>query len=141
MENLRIISLMVLICAGMGFTQGNGPGNQGQKRQGLDDIMGNMSSENKQKISKALQLAKEVEAEIQTAVESGASEEEINQTMNQTRTQARERLNQAIEDLQNVSDENKALLQKTMEQVQKRLEERKEEFNEAVKNRKRNGGN
>ncbi|MBF0430559.1 MAG: hypothetical protein HQK83_04735 [Fibrobacteria bacterium] len=116
-----------------------GPGDeaaltQEQRKASIQEMMGNMSEETQAQVKAALAKAEEAKSQIKEQVQAmkkdGASEEEIAAAIEQKRTQAREKLQEAIQALADVPEGEKAKLQKVRERIQKRLQERKAEFEE-----------
>ena len=103
---------------------------QSQVREGIEDLMENMPAEIKAQVKNAVQEAEAAKKQIQAMEAQGNNDEEIEAAMEQKKTQARERLQEAINGLNEMSEEAKGELKQLSEQIQDRLQERKAEFEE-----------
>jgi DNA anti-recombination protein RmuC len=132
----KIMAILAALCimVTFGWSQGDNAQNPDEptvmKRAGLEELMENMPADIKAQVQNAFKKAEAAEKQIQEMKDEGKSDEEIEAALEQKRVQARERLQEAIDNLDKISEDAKGELKQVSEQIQKRLEERKAEFDE-----------
>jgi len=128
---ITIIALLVSFGLAQTVDPPKDPVKEGDRQ--LEQIMNKMPTDVKRQVQEAIVKAEQAAKMVQEAKKDGLNDKEIEALMEQKKVQARERAEEAVRQLEGLSDETKENIIKAMQETNTRMQERKMELKELKK--------